>query len=451
MAAEHGVSGRRLRPFQVEALNRVARQNLYLAAKPGSGKTAVAVHAAHSAMYDAFAVRRTLVVAPLRVVPQFAAEAAAWGLPLTFAHCIGPEGERLAALAARTDVLVTSHDHFPWLCRTVKASEWDFDFVVYDEADRLRKGGRQGSVGWKAMDAIRRKQGPRIMLMSGTPRPGTAHELFAPVYLLDGGQRLGKTLGGFRAAYLEPHKVDRNTGRPFSWRLRAGMEGALYGKIEDLFYAVSPDLGIQMLEIDRHVDLPAEVERQIDRLRRELVADFDWTEITAASAGVAAGKMLQLAGGAVFDDDGQVTEVHACKVDALRELIEELDGEPLVVGYWYTHERERLLREFPAMVDITTPKGLADAKAGRVQLGLLHPQSAGHGIDGLQQHFAAFAWYTLPFSYGLYEQAVRRLARSGQAETVRVFRLLAGPDVLVREALDRKRGEQERFYDFLTG
>lgn len=442
---------RNLREFQVEALQRVAQRNLYLAAKPGSGKTAVAVHAAYAALYDAFSARRVLVVAPKRVVPQFAFEAVSWGLPLTFAECMGPEQARLAALASKSDVLVTSHDHFPWLVRQVKAAEWAFDLVIYDEADRLRRGGRQGAVGWKAMDAIRRKRGPRIMLMSGTPRPGTAHELYGPVYLLDGGQRLGKTLGGFRAAYLEPHKTDRQTGRVFSWRLREGMESALYGRIGDLFYGVSPDLGIEMLEIDRHVELPADVETQIERMRRELVADFDWTEITAASAGVAAGKMLQLSSGAVFDDRGGVTEVHSAKVDALRELIEELDGEPLVVGYWYTHEKDRLLREFPAMVDITTPKGLADAKAGRVQLGLLHPQSAGHGIDGLQHHFAAFAWYTLPFSYGLYEQAVRRLARSGQAETVRVFRLLAGPDVHVRDGLHRKRSEQDEFYAFLTG
>lgn len=430
-----------LRPFQVEALRRIEKGNLYLAAKPGSGKTAVAVFAAASRE------GRTLVVAPLRVVPQYATEAASWGLQLTIVGCMGEEPQRLAALQAKADVVVISHDHFPWLVRTVKAKDWDFEMVIYDEADRLKKGGRQGSVGWKAMDAIRRKMNPRIVLMSGTPRPGTAHELYAPVYLIDGGERLGHTLGGFRSTYLEPDKVDRHTGRVFSWRLRQGMEEALYGRIEDLFYAVSPDLGINKVEIDVRVTLPETVEAQIRSLRAELVADFDWAEITAHSTGVAAGKIMQISSGAVFDDEGRVVEVHDCKVKALQEFT----SEPIIVGYWYTHELERLLREIPGAVDITTPAGLAAAKDGKVKVGLLHPQSAGHGVDGLQYQFSAIVWYTLPFSYGLYEQTVGRLARSGQTEKVKVFRLVTGADIRVLEALGRKRRGQEAFYEFLNG
>jgi hypothetical protein len=182
-----------------------------------------------------------------------------------------------------------------------------------------------------------------------------------------------------------------------------------------------------------------------------LTADWGLDEITAGNNAVAIGKALQLASGTVFNDGGGVTHVHDAKIDALRELIEQMDGEPLMVATWWTHERERLLQAFPGMVDITTEGGLAAAKAGKAPLALIHPQSAGHGIDGLQHHYSALAYYTLPHSYDYYNQLLRRIVRSGQTETVRVFRLLAGPDVRVRDSLQVKMAGQEGFYDFLTG
>jgi hypothetical protein len=433
-----------LRDFQVEAIRRGRQGNLYLAAKPGSGKTAVAVH---------LATGKTLVVTPKRVVPQFEIEARKWGLNLTFAHCLGKEDARKAALAADADVIVVSHDHFPWLVKNVPLKSWQFDLVVFDEASRLRNGGRQGAVGWKVMNEIRKKTRSKFLLMSGSPRPGTAHELFAPVFLLDGGARLGNTLGGFRAEYLEPAKVDRQTGQVFSWRLRDGKEAQLYSKIRDLFYAVSPDLGLKYAEIDRWVTLPGSVASQCQKMARFMTADFFEDEITAGSLGVVAGKLLQMCSGEVFNDSGSTTVIHDEKIQELRAIIEELDGEPLMVGYWYTHERDRLMRQFPEAVDITTDSGLAAAKAGKVSIALIHPQSAGHGIDGLQQHFSALAFYTCPHSYEYYDQLIKRIVRNGQTETVRVFRIVASngvADVRVLEALSRKEQEQEAFYGFLN-
>jgi hypothetical protein len=161
--------------------------------------------------------------------------------------------------------------------------------------------------------------------------------------------------------------------------------------------------------------------------------------------------LQQMGSGEVFNDSGGTTVVHDKKVEDLQELVEELDGEPLMVAYWYTHERERLMRMFPDLVDITTEKGLADAKAGKVKFALIHPGSAGHGVDGLQYHFSAMYWYTLPHSYELYDQTIKRVSRNGQEETVRVFRALASTDIKIRDALATKEQEQEAFYEFLTG
>lgn len=442
-----------LRPYQHQALAfcRNTRRG-YLAAKPGAGKTAVALALMADLLLDSFEARRVLIVAPKRVVPQWAREAKRWafGRDLAFSEYLGPAETRKRALAARTHAVVVSFEFFPELVQAC-GKDWPFDLVVFDEASRLRQGGRQGSVSWKAMNAIAAKTDCRILLMSGSPRPGTAHELFAPVFLLDQGVRLGKTVTGFRLAYLEPNKQNRYTGQVYSWKLRAGMEAQLYGRIKDLYFAVSPDLGLPYVEVDRVLALPPEVEAICERLQRDQVVDLDELELMAGSMATVAGKLHQIAGGAVFQDDGTVAELHSEKLDDLAALIEDLDGEPLVVCYWYSHERERLLRRFPEAVELAQADGLAQALAGKVKLALLHPASAGHGIDGLQQHFAALAWFAMPNSFELYDQANKRIVRSGQRETVRVFRLLTGIDHKITARLAEKEAEQEEFFKHLEG
>ena len=439
------------RPYQRQALDFCrATPRAYLAAKPGAGKTAVALALMADLLLDSFEIRRALVVAPKRVVPQWAKEARRWafGRDLAFSEYLGTAETRTRALAARTHVVVVSFEFFTELVQAC-GKTWPFDLVVFDEASRLRQGGRQGSVSWKAMNAISAKTDSRILLMSGSPRPGTAHELFAPVFLLDQGQRLGKTLTGFRAAYLEPHKSNRHTGQVYSWKLRAGMEAQLYGRIKDLYFAVSPDLGLPYVEIDRVLALPAAVEAVCEQLQKDQVVDLDELELMAGSMATVAGKLHQIAGGAVFQDDGTVAELHDEKLDDLAALIDELDGEPLIVCYWYSHELERLKRRFPEAVELAQADGLAQALAGGVQLALLHPASAGHGIDGLQQHFSALAWFALPNSFELYDQANKRIVRSGQRETVRVFRLLTGIDHKITARLAEKEAEQEQFFAYL--
>ena len=433
----------------------VARERCYLAAKAGAGKTAVALAAIEELMLNRFEVGRVLVVAPKRVVPQWPVEARKWafGRLLSFSLYVGPKQDRAAALRAASQVVVCSFEFFPELVKSIKASDWPFDLVIFDEASRLRNGGRRGSVGWKAMNAISSKTQARIVLMSGSPRPGTAHELFAPVFLLDQGARLGRTLTAFRSAYLEPNKQNRHTGQVYSWKLRAGMETALYDRIKDLYFAVSPDLGLPFVVIDRVVTLPADVEAACQDLQRNQVLDLDELELTAPSAGTVVGKLHQMAGGACFDDYGRPIEIHDEKLAELEEIIEEVDG-PVIVAYWYTHERDRLLARIEGAVDITTDEGMAAAKAGQVSVALLHPASAGHGIDGLQDHYSAIVWYSIPASFELYDQANKRIIRSGQRETVRVYRIVAANGIVDLQALARlasKEAEQERFFQHLEG
>lgn len=429
----------------------LAKPRTYLAAKAGAGKTAIALAVVNCLMFDRFEISKVLVIGPKRVVPQWPVEASGWtfGAGLRFSLYVGTSDERKAALRASYDVLGCTFEFFPELLKQFSLASWPFDLVIFDEASRLRKGGRQGSVGWKAMNAISAKTKARIILMSGSPRPGTAHELFAPVFLLDQGQRLGKTLTGFRTDYLEPFKTNRHTGQVYSWKLRDGLERNLYDKIGDLYFAVAPDLGLKSVTIDRRVRLPAKVEEQCQQLVRTQV--LEELDLDAPSQGTVAGKLHQMCQGAVFGNDGNVSRLHDEKLEELAEIIDEVDG-PLIVAYWYTHDFDRLMAKFPHAVDITTPQGLADAKAGRVDLALLHPASAGHGIDGLQNHFSTMVWFCLPDSFELYDQCNKRIVRSGQKETVSIYRIIASNglvDERVVVRLAEKEAEQDLFFKHL--
>ena len=443
------------RPYQHQALAKFTEQRRgYLAAKAGAGKTAIALALAAHVLHDAFETTKVLVVGPKRVVAQWPQEAQGWEFsqPLRFSVYQGTRAERDQALATDHDVLACSFEFFPELVASYKkAADWPFGLVVFDEASRLRQGGRRGAVGWKCMNSIARKTNARILMMSGSPRPGTAHELFAPVAILDGGARLGTTLTAFRSQYLEPNKQNRHTGQVYSWRLRPGMEQALYGAIGDLYYAVAPDLGLKSVTVDRPVALPAKVAAAIRTLARDQVLDLDDLELVAASQGTVAGKVHQMCGGAVFDADGRVSVLHDTKLDELAEIIEEVD-EPMIVCYWYSHELDRLQARFPDAVDITTEQGLADAKAGKVKLALLHPASAAHGIDGLQFVFDYMTWFAIPASFELYDQACKRIVRSGRTGTATIYRIVASngiADVRAIERLAEKEAEQDIFFKHL--
>jgi hypothetical protein len=204
--------------------------------------------------------------------------------------------------------------------------------------------------------------------------------------------------------------------------------------------------------IDRYIALPKAVEKACTDLQTNQVLDFDDLSLTAASQGTVAGKLHQMCQGAVFGDDGKVQLLHDEKLDELDQIVEEVDG-PIIVAYWYTHDLDRLQARFPAAVDVATDEGLAAAKAGQVEIALLHPGSAGHGIDGLQKHFNAIAWFTIPASFEMYDQTNKRIVRSGQVgDTTSIYRIIAGngiADERLLAGLYRKEQEQDAFFNHL--
>lgn len=436
-----------LRDYQSQALEFCLKTpRAYLAAKAGAGKTAVAL------AYAAELNVPVLVVCPKRVVPQWAIEAKKWAFSegFTFREYVGTPATRKSILGTKAFVTVVSFEFFTELVGLSKP--WEYGLVVFDEASRLRNGGRKGSLAWKTMAAISTKTQSRILLMSGSPRSNSAHELFAPVALLDQGERLGRTLTGFRGKFMEPDKVNRYTQQVYSWRLRQGMESVLYSKIKDLYFAVSPNLGLESLTVDRMVELSPYAKGLYSELKADKVIDAEDLELTATSEGVVANKLHQITQGAVFDDDHQVVEVHTEKLDELAELIEEIDA-PVMVCIWYTHDKQRIMQRFKNAVDITTTAGLSLAKQGQVDIAVLHPQSAGHGIDGLQNHFSNVIWFALPHSFELYDQANKRIVRSGQRETVTIYRIVgrATIDEQILQRLARKEREQDEFIRIIGG
>jgi len=424
----------------------------YLAARAGSGKTGVALAYA-SVMLNAADCGQVLVIAPKRVVRQWAWEARKWpfSASLVISSYVGSHPERRRAVEARSDVLVVSFEHLEELVRRYPAASWPFGLVVFDEASRLRNGGRQGSKTWKIVDSISRQTNARILLMSGSPRPGSGHELFAPVFLLDRGERLGRTLTAFREQWCEPASVDRRTGQVWRWELKPGREPLLYKALASVMRVCNPDLGLESIEIDRLIELPAGVMRQYRALARDQVIDVDDLELSAGSEGVLAGKLHQMAQGAVFSEDRSVADVHREKLDELEGLVEELD-EPVIICYWYTHDLARLKALFPRGRTLDTERDIKDAREGLIDVLFLHPASAGHGIDGLQRVYSALIWYCLPHSFELYEQACARMVRIGRVGTARIYRLIAVGtiDERIVQRLEEKRQGQNRLFEALA-
>jgi len=394
-------------------------------------------------MYDRFDVARVLVIAPKLVAETvWAEEAAKWDHTrhLRISKVLGSAQERVAALRRPADIYVINRENVPWLVERVGA-KWPFDMVVVDELSSFK------SPKTKRFRALRRVRPliKRIVGLTGTPAPNGLIDLWSQIYLLDQGERLGKTLTSYRDRFFKPGR--RNGHIVYEWIPKPGAEERIYELLSDLCVSMSAEDWLELperVDVEVPVVLDAEAMMKYKQLEKDLLLPLEGDVVTADTAGVLTNKLLQLANGAVYDTARGVHEIHDAKLDALEELIEQAQGKPLLVFYAYQHDLERIKRRFPWAATMDEPGVVERWNRREVPLLLAHPASAGHGLN-LQEGGNHIVWFGLTWSLELYEQANARLHRQGQTERVIVHHLVAKGtvDENVMGALARKEATQD--------
>ena len=383
----------------------------------GLGKTSITLTALNNLMFDSFVVRKPLIIAPIRVCRNsWAAELAKWDHldGMTCSLILGTREQRLAALRKKADLYIINRENVQWLIEE-RGLPFDFDMVVIDEMSSFKN---HQSKRFKALRKVRPFV-KRIIGLTGTPCSNGLMDLWAQFRLLDKGERLGKRIGQYRDAYFKP---DWNG---YTYSLLPGADKAIYAKIADISISMKTTDHLKMPElvsVSMPVILQGEELEQYRQMESEMVLPYTNDEITAANAAVLCGKLVQLSSGCIYTDNGNTKLIHNRKLDALEDLIEAQNGKPVLVAYWYQHERDRIMARFDAR-DLRSDQDIADWNAGKIPIALIQPSSAGHGLN-LQDGGSTIIWFTLPWSLELYQQTNARLWRQGQrAESVVIIHL----------------------------
>lgn len=417
----------------------------------GLGKSVITLTAAKRLIYDELAVTRVLVVAPLMVARDtWSRECEKWDhlKDLRVSKILGSAKQRQEAVAAEADIYVINRENVAWLVRNYRSS-WKWDMLVIDELSSFKSSK---SERFRALKRIR-PMFRRIVGLTGTPNPNGLMDLWAEVYLLDGGERLERTIGAYRRKYFRPGRS--NGYVVYNWIPIPGADRAIPEKIKDITVSMLSKDYLQLPDrIDRivPVTLTDEEQKVYKKLEKEHLLELDnETEVSAANAAAVMGKLLQLSGGAIYDDDGGVVEFHQEKIKALEEIIETSE-EPVLVFYGYRHERSRILKAFEKYEprELKTEDDIRDWNEGKIRVLIAHPASVGYGLN-LQDGGHIIVWITLPWSLDQYQQAVARLYRQGQRRPVIVHHLIATGtvDERVMEALQKKNTGQAELMHLL--
>lgn len=411
----------------------------------GLGKTVITLTALWQLTLDSFDVSRILVIAPKRVAADtWPKELTKWehlkGLDASLV--MGTQAEREAALRRQTFLYIINRENVSWL---VENHRWDFDMVVIDELSSFKSNQAQR---FKAMKKVRPLVS-RIVGLTGTPAPNSLLDLWPQMYLMDMGQRLGRFIGGFRERFFTPDKRSREI--IYSYKPREGAEEAIYSLISDICismkavdYLDMPELIMNRVE----VSMDSREQKIYDDFQRDMVVNLHGEELDAVNAAVLSGKLLQMANGAVYSENHKVLRIHDRKLDALEDLVEAANGKPLLVAYWYEHDLQRIKARFKTARCIDTIKDIDDWNAGRIPLALIHPASAGHGLN-LQDGGCTIVWFGLTWSLELYQQLNARLWRQGQKHTVVIHHIVTKGthDEDVLRALECKDTRQTALID----
>jgi SNF2 family DNA or RNA helicase len=436
-------------PYQRYCINRVlATPALGLLLDMGLGKTVITLTAVNDLKYNQFVVNKVLVIAPKKVAEStWAREAIKWDhlQLLRISTVLGSAAKRIRALNTPADIYVINRENVPWLVEHYR-NAWPFDMVIVDEFSSFKnhQAKRFKSLSWV------RPHIKRIVGLTGTPAPNGLLDLWAQVYLLDQGARLGNKIGGFRERYFEPDQ--RNRDRVFSYAPKVGGEEAIQSLIGDICVSMKAEDYLELPDITYNtipVLLDDKAQKAYKKLETEMLLQVDESTIDAGSAAVLTNKLLQLCNGAVYDENRNIVEIHDCKIEAFLELIEGLNGKPALVFYNFQHDKARIQKSLAKsglrIRELKTPQDETDWNNRQIDILLAHPASAAYGLN-LQQGGNQVIWFGLNWSLELYQQANKRLHRQGQTEKVIIHHLTVdgGVDEDVVAALANKTSTQDQ-------
>lgn len=418
----------------------------------GLGKTSITLTALNNLLFDSFEIRKVIVIAPLRVARNtWSAEIEKWEhlSTLVYSVAVGTEAERMAALRRQADIYIINRENVQWLI-TESGVPFDYDMVVVDELSSFKN---HQTKRFKALMKVRPKV-KRIVGLTGTPSSNGLMDLWAEFRLLDMGQRLRRFIGQYRTRFFLPDK--RNGQAVFSYKPLPGAEQQIYGLISDITISMKSTDHLRMPELvsSRYtVYLSEEEEQRYVALKQDLILQLPDGDITAANAASLSGKLSQMANGAVYMDSGDMISIHDRKLDALEDIIEAANGKPVLVAYWYRHDLERITERLHRLKipcsRLDTDGSIRRWNAGEIPVALIHPASAGHGLN-LQSGGNTLVWFGLTWSLELYQQTVARLWRQGQeSETVVVQHIITKGtiDERIMKALSEKDSTQSALMD----
>ncbi|HEM3485528.1 DEAD/DEAH box helicase [Streptococcus suis] len=419
----------------------------------GMGKTATTLSAVNELMFDRFEVTRVLVIAPLRVANTvWSDEIEQWAelRHLRYSKIVGTPKQRKVALQKDADIYIVNRENLPWLVEQC-SPYFKWDMVVIDELSSFKSWQ---SKRFKAFMAMRPYM-KRIVGLTGTPSSNGLMDLFAEFKVIDGGERLGRFIGEFRSRYFEEGR--RNGNIVYEYIPMDYAECQIQDKISDITISMKALDYLDMPEListKKLVRMSEKEKEKYSQFKKEYVmSELDGLEVTAANAASLTNKLVQLSNGAVYTDDHTVVALHEQKLDALEDILESANGEPVLVAYWFKHDLARIIDRLEKLKVksrvLKTEEDIREWNKGNVPVGLLHPAGAGHGLN-LQKGGHNLVWFGLTWSLELYQQTNARLWRQGQeAETVVIQHIVTEGtiDEEILKALENKDAQQERLIE----
>ena len=400
----------------------------------GLGKTAITLTAMRDLMLDDLVVSKALVIAPLRVARDtWPTEVQKWEhlSDLDVSVIVGDLKTRTAALNHRAMIYIINRENVKWLVEYYEKNglRWDFDCVIIDELSSFKNYQSQ-RFKWlrKVRPFVKRWIG-----LTGTPTSNGLMDLWAEIGILDGGERLGRFIGRFRDSYFKAGSMNPNTGVVFSYVPRKGAEQQIYERISDITISMKALDYLKMPEciyVNHEVVMDARERKLYDQLKTDLIIPTDDGDIDAANAAALSNKLLQMSNGAVYDENKEPRFIHSRKLEMLEDMIEAANGQPVLVAYWFKHDRTRIIQHLAKagydgsqVRDLKSSEDISDWNAGKIPIALIHPASAGHGLN-IQEGGHILIWFGLTWSLELYQQANARLWRQGQRETVTIHHIV---------------------------